>query len=313
MRGAAAGTEALVAGWGLVLPGHHRGSDDAADLPAPDRARLRRMDRFARAGFLAGVRAALAAGFPTGRAPDAHAGVVFGSAYGCRDSITAHAASLRAAGSVDDLRPAVFAQTVHNTVCGELAISLGFAGPSETFVSGRCAGLEAIVEGAHRVREGAAEAILAGGAEGLDDEMRALHAARAAASGPAAVEAAGALLLVRPGAASLERPVRVAGGACFREPDPARRGERLLESLRALVGGRAGLLVVATPEEDRTAPPLPAERTRWLSAEAGDLLGAAGAVGAVLAAESIAARLCADAAVVARGEAGDTVLLVLSS
>ncbi|HEV8268088.1 MAG TPA: beta-ketoacyl synthase N-terminal-like domain-containing protein, partial [Thermoanaerobaculia bacterium] len=65
-------------------------SADESD-PLADPARLRRMDRFARIGFLAGSRALAHAGRSREGEVDARAGVVFGTAFGCRDSITEHA------------------------------------------------------------------------------------------------------------------------------------------------------------------------------------------------------------------------------
>ena len=141
-----------------------------------DANRLRRMDRFGRSGVLAGARALSAAGVSPvapGAAPDPRFGVVVGTAYGCRDAVTQHARLLAAAARVDDLAPSVFAATVHNAVCGELAIMFGLGGPAETLVSGRTAGLEALVLAASRVAKGDADRILVVGAEGIDETMRA--------------------------------------------------------------------------------------------------------------------------------------------
>jgi hypothetical protein len=141
-----------------------------------DANRLRRMDRFGRSGVLAGSRALAAAGLAPAapRAePDPRFGVVVGTAYGCRDAITQHERLLASAARVEDLAPSVFAATVHNTVCGELAILYGLGGVAETLVSGRTAGLEALVLAAGRVARGDADRILVVAAEGLDEAMRA--------------------------------------------------------------------------------------------------------------------------------------------
>ncbi len=140
-----------------------------------DANRLRRMDRFGRSGVLAGSRALAAAGLApaaAGAAPDARFGVVVGTAYGCRDAITQHERLLASAVRVEDLAPSVFAATVHNAVCGELAILYGLGGVAETLVSGRTAGLEALVLAASRVARGDADRILVVAAEGIDEEMR---------------------------------------------------------------------------------------------------------------------------------------------
>lgn len=140
-----------------------------------DANRLRRMDRFGRSGVLAGSRALAAAGHAPGApgaAPDPRFGIVVGTAYGCRDAITQHERVLTTAARVEDLAPSVFAATVHNAVCGELAILYGLGGVAETLVSGRTAGLEALVLAVRRVAGGDADRILVVAAEGIDEEMR---------------------------------------------------------------------------------------------------------------------------------------------
>ena len=139
-----------------------------------DANRLRRMDRFGRSGVLAGARALSAAGVQAavpGAAPDPRFGVVVGTAFGCRDAMAQHERLLAAAARVEDLAPSVFAATVHNTVAGELAIGWGLGGPAETLVSGRTAGLEALVLAASRIAKGDADRILVVAAEGIDDAM----------------------------------------------------------------------------------------------------------------------------------------------
>ena len=157
-----------------------------------DANRLRRMDRFGRSGVLAGARSLAAAGFPpvaAGAAPDPRFGVFVGTAFGCRDAITQHERLLAAAARVEDLAPSVFAATVHNTVAGELAIGWGLGGPAETLVSGRTAGLEALVLAASRIAKGDADRILVVAAEGIDDAMREADATLVESSAAVLVEA----------------------------------------------------------------------------------------------------------------------------
>lgn len=100
-----------------------------------DSNRLRRMDRFGRSGFLAGARVLAAAGRPPAAVsglPDPRFGVVVGTALGCRDAITQHERLLASAGRAEDLAPSVFVATVHNAVCGEIAILYGLGGVAET-------------------------------------------------------------------------------------------------------------------------------------------------------------------------------------
>jgi hypothetical protein len=161
-----------------------------------DANRLRRMDRFGRSGVLAGSRALAAAGFApaaTGAAPDPRFGVAVGTACGCRDAITQHTRLLASAARVEDLAPSVFAATVHNTVGGELAILFALGGPAETLVSGRTAGLEALVMAARRIAQGDADQILVVAAEGIDEEMRWAFAREN--PGVALVESAAAVLV----------------------------------------------------------------------------------------------------------------------
>ena len=161
-----------------------------------DANRLRRMDRFGRSGVLAGARVLAEAGVApaaAGAAPDARFGVIVGTACGCRDAITQHERLLAAAARVEDLAPSVFVATVHNAVCGELAILFGLGGPAETLVSGRTAGLEALVLAASRVARGDADRILVVAAEGIDETMRA--AFRRENPGATLVESSAAVLV----------------------------------------------------------------------------------------------------------------------
>ena len=207
---------------------------------APDDAnRLRRMDRFGRAGYLAGTRAFAAAGLVREAGPDARSGVVVGTRHGCRSAITGHAALLVSAARLEDLLPSVFAATVHNTVNGELAIALGFGGISETIVSGRAAGLEALILGARRVAAGNADRILVVAAEGVDDAMREAweeerHALGESAAGVDLVETGAAVLLeareiTSNGEEGRRERIRFLDGCVFFEPDARRAAARFFE------------------------------------------------------------------------------------
>jgi hypothetical protein len=213
----------------------------------PDDAnRLRRMDRFGRAGFLAGTRAFAAAGLAKGAGPDARCGVIVGTRHGCRSAITEHAARLAAATRVEDLAPSVFAATVHNTVNGELAIALGLGGLSETIVAGRTAGLEAMILGVRRVAGGDADRVLVVAAEGIDDAMRAAweeekSAFGSRASGVELVETGAAVLLEAEGISSNEKfRVRYVSGTLFFEPDARRAEVRFFEWLSEIEARSGG-------------------------------------------------------------------------
>lgn len=241
----------------------HRSSGEA-DGPE-DANRLRRMDRFGRAGYLAGTRAFAAAGLAREARPHPRCGVIVGTRHGCRSSITEHAARLATAARVEDLAPSVFAATVHNTVNGELAIALGLGGVSETIVSGRTAGLEALILGARRVAGGGADRVLVVAAEGVDDAMRAAWEEERSAFGPRAsgvelVETGAAVLLEAEGVSSKgeekkEQRLRFVEGCLFFEPDARRAAARFFEWMKA-VEARAGgggaappaVVTLCTPE-----------------------------------------------------------------
>ncbi|MGZ5425781.1 MAG: beta-ketoacyl synthase N-terminal-like domain-containing protein [Thermoanaerobaculia bacterium] len=207
--------------------------------------RLRRMDRFGRTGFLAGTRAFAASGASRPPDPDARGGVIVGTRYGCRPAITEHAARLAAAARVEDLSPSVFAATVHNSVNGELAMALGLGGVSETIVSGRTAGLEALILGARRVASSDADRMLVVAAEGVDDAMREAWAEERSALGPraAGVELVetGASVLLEAGeiASKPEERTLFLEGCLFFEPEAWRAAARFFEWVND-VAARAG-------------------------------------------------------------------------
>lgn len=216
---------------------------DAGD-PQEDVNRLRRMDLFGRAGYLAGTRAYPAAGLSRDAGPDSRSGVIVGTRHGCRSAITGHAERLAKAARVEDLAPSVFAATVHNTVNGELAIALGFGGVSETIVSGRTAGLEALVLGARRVACGDADRILVVAAEGIDDATRDAWEEEKLAFGKRAagvelVETGAAVLLEAEEISSNTR-LRFVEGVLFFEPAARRAEARFFEWMNDAAARGAG-------------------------------------------------------------------------
>ncbi|MDL2717555.1 MAG: beta-ketoacyl synthase N-terminal-like domain-containing protein [Acidobacteriota bacterium] len=236
----------------FLAAGAHRTSGEG-DAPE-DANRLRRMDRFGRAGYLAGTRAFAAAGLVREARPHPRHGVVVGTRHGCRSAITEHAARLEAATRVEDLAPSIFAATVHNTVNGELAIGLGFGGVSETIVSGRTAGLEALIYGARRVAAGDADRILVVAAEGIDDAMRDAWEEEKSAFGERAagvelVESAAAVLLEARETSDFPRFLE---GCLFFEPDARRAAARFFEWVKGVEARAAGL---ATPPTVRLCGP----------------------------------------------------------
>jgi len=233
---------------------------DAGELAGPgvpfaDEARLRRMDRFGRAGFLAGSLALRAAGYDARPDVDPRAGLVFGSALGCRDANTRHAVLVSQTAQPEDLSPSLFTQTVHNSVVGELSIEWRLGGVSELLVSGRTAGLEAILRGAAHVSEGEAERSVAAGAEGIHPEMeRAWNEERPRYGGRAedvaCTDGAASVVLARSGTAAARATLR--GGVVFFEPDAGRVASRLASFVAGIEKGRGvrARLVLASPALD---------------------------------------------------------------
>jgi Beta-ketoacyl synthase, N-terminal domain len=300
-----------VAGTGLWLPGREGGEPALPWLPV-SLSRLRRMDRFARSGFFAGSLSLVEAGIVPRQPPDAALGVVFGTAHGCRDSLIDFTLDLRSSRSVEQLSPALFAETVHNTVNGELAIAWGLGGPSETVTSGRTGGADAILRGAELVRAGRAAAVVAGGAEGIHPKMvewwEQERVPGDGGSSPAAPRDAGAALILAPARAEVETgDVLLSSAACFFEPDPSEAARRAASWISEAFEGRGRpLLLVATPDSDGA---FSAWTCRRVAAETGELYGAAGAVAAVLAVQEIRKERTGGVAVVSRDPLGPVTLL----
>lgn len=301
--------EVRVAGTGLWLPGREGGEPDRPRLPV-DVSRLRRMDRFARSGFFAGSLSLVEAGIVPHKPPDATFGVVFGTAHGCRDSLIDFTLELRSSRSVEQLSPALFAETVHNTVNGELAIAWGLGGPSETIASGRTGGADAILRGAELVRAGRAVAVVAGGAEGIHPKMvewweQELPGKGASAGAP---RDAGAALVLAPARADAETDdILLASTARFFEPDPSEATRRMVSWIdEAFDGMERPHLLAATPDVDGAFSTLPC---RHVAAETGELYGAAGAVAAILAVQEIRKKRIGCALVASRDPAGPVTLL----
>lgn len=229
---------------------------DTAPEAGVDPGRLRRMDRFGRVGFLAGNEAIRARGASAHGAASARLGTIFGTAYGCRDSITDHADLVVATTRGDELRPALFAQTVHNSVNGELAIEWGLGGVSEVLVSGRCAGLEALLVAAGRIEDGEADCMVAGGAEGIHPAMQRAWAVERESYGNRGrsvdLHEAGAAVVLEKTREGVRELAAISGGTFFFEPDPEEAARRLARWVIETEDGRRGTLCVASIELEGT-------------------------------------------------------------
>jgi 3-oxoacyl-[acyl-carrier-protein] synthase II len=123
---------------------------------------LRRLDRnvlFA----LAAAREALADAGSNGFRPD-RVGIVLGSAIGGFIELMRQADILRERGP-DRVSPNFIPNVLVDSASGQLAIELGIRGPNYAIVSACATGSHTIGEGAELIRNGHADAILAGGTE----------------------------------------------------------------------------------------------------------------------------------------------------
>ena len=123
-----------------------------------------------------------------------------------------------------------------NAAAGELAIAYRLGGPLVTLTAGAASGLGAVGHAADLVRTGRADALVAGGADALDDDLRRWLAAGGLDPGRAPSEGAAVLVLERADRAHARgRPVlgSVEGVAAGFEPDPA--GARAGDGLAAAV------------------------------------------------------------------------------
>jgi 3-oxoacyl-[acyl-carrier-protein] synthase II len=133
---------------------------DPEGLAAPKD--LRRLDRnvlFA----LAAAKEALADAGGNGFRPD-RVGIVLGSAIGGFIELMRQAEILRERGP-DRVSPNFLPNVLVDSASGQLAIELGIRGPNYAIVSACATGSHTIGEGAELIRNGHADAILAGGTE----------------------------------------------------------------------------------------------------------------------------------------------------
>jgi 3-oxoacyl-[acyl-carrier-protein] synthase II len=127
--------------------------------PAKDLRRLDRNVLFA----LSAAKEALADAGTNGFRPD-RVGIVLGSAIGGFIELMRQAEILRERGP-DRVSPNFLPNVLVDSASGQLAIELGIRGPNYAIVSACATGSHTIGEGAELIRNGHADAILAGGTE----------------------------------------------------------------------------------------------------------------------------------------------------
>jgi 3-oxoacyl-(acyl-carrier-protein) synthase len=316
------GVEMMARGTGAMRGGTVPG--DLAALCGEPPLKLRRMDRYGALGFAAAHLAMRGAPRRPVEKGDPDWGVLVGSSQACWCSTAAHFRDLCGRAPID-LRPAVFARSVSNTVNGEVSIAHRIGGISETFISGWESGAEAIAAACAALAEGRARWILAGGVEAPEPVLTTLHDECAREAGMARLpatlsEGAGFCLLTSEAAAAdPSSPVVLAFARSF---DPHGRWS-LAGAVDALWPSRIGAVIVAN-----TVPPGLLDRWKDEAGAAsviilpkltGEIGAAGGAVAMALAAAELSTgtlttlgvRAGACVLVIARGAEGGTVALAL--
>jgi 3-oxoacyl-[acyl-carrier-protein] synthase II len=238
------------------------------------KARAVRAERTTQLALTAAASALAEAGLPgngekTGGAPEPRLGVVLGTAFGCFLTNAEFEARF-AAGGPNAASPRLFAATVSNAAAGELAIAYRLGGPGITLSAGGAAGLVALGHATDLLREGRADALVAGGVDALGDALLRWLDDGALAVGRPASEAA-ALVVLESEDVARARGARlvgtIAGHATAFEPEPRAAGAG--DGLAAAVEEALAEAGIAPGEVDAVvsaAPPaLAALETRALA------------------------------------------------
>jgi 3-oxoacyl-[acyl-carrier-protein] synthase II len=147
-------------GFPVRIAAEVRGFDPAA-VVGPKEAR--RLDRNVVMGVAAAAEAVEDASLDSAYDPD-RVGVLFGTAIGGLIGITEQHQIFRERGP-DRVSPYFIPSVLVDAASGQIAIALGLRGPNYAPVSACATGSTAIGEAAEVIRRGAADAVLAGGAE----------------------------------------------------------------------------------------------------------------------------------------------------
>ncbi len=131
-----------------------------------DRRTARRMDRFDQLFYAAASQALADAGIDYTDDPDqgGRAGVVVGSGIGGLISLQVGMDTLRQRGP-ERVSPYQVTQIIPNMAAGDVSIGFGFFGPTTCTVTACAASANAIGDAAEIIRRGAADVMVAGGAE----------------------------------------------------------------------------------------------------------------------------------------------------
>ncbi len=129
-----------------------------------DRKEIRRMDRFAQFGVAAAKMAVEDAALEIGEEDPERIGVVIGSGVGGIETLCDQHNVLLNKGP-NRVSPMLIPMMISNMAAGQIALCLGPKGPNITVVTACASGTNAIGEAFKLLQRGAAEVVLAGGAE----------------------------------------------------------------------------------------------------------------------------------------------------
>jgi 3-oxoacyl-[acyl-carrier-protein] synthase II len=124
----------------------------------------RRMDRFAQFALVAARQALIQSGLVVDDTTRDRIGIVIGSGIGGIGTLSEQVGVLAEKGP-DRVSPFLVPMMISDTAAGTAAIHLGLRGPNMAVVTACASGSNAIGEAAEMIRRGAADAMLAGGAE----------------------------------------------------------------------------------------------------------------------------------------------------
>src|SRR5918997_2037594 len=144
----------------VTIAGEVKDLDTAGLVPAKEMRRIDRNVLFA----LSAAKEALADAGANGYKPE-RVGVVVGSCIGGFNQLMQQHEVLKERGP-DRVSPTFIQNILVDSASGQLAIELGIRGPNYAVVSACATGSHSIGEGAELIRQGHADAVLAGGTEG---------------------------------------------------------------------------------------------------------------------------------------------------
>ena len=133
-----------------------------------DPMKLRRMDRLSQMMVVSSIEAMKDAGIEVGNMPPERIGVVVGNGYGGTSCTEEFFEGLLLRGPAG-VNPMLFPTTVPNSAASLTSIELKIKGPNSTFCQKDISAEEAVIYAAGLIRKGAADAVIAGGGEELND------------------------------------------------------------------------------------------------------------------------------------------------